>query len=105
MLGESIFQAQAAAGRALTTMSQEQLTASAVVAQVQPEMCKQCLACVRSCPYNVPKMTHIRYVQIEPAECQGCGVCVAECPAKAIQLRRFTDEQIMAQAHAVMNET
>ncbi len=105
MLGESIFQAQAAAGRALTTMSQEQLTASAVVAQVEPEMCKQCLACVRSCPYNVPKMTHMHYVQIEPAECQGCGICVAECPAKAIQLRRFTDAQIMAQAHAVMNET
>ncbi len=40
-------------------------------------------------------------VDADPAKCQGCGVCVSECPAKAIQLKNFTDIQIIAQETAL----
>jgi heterodisulfide reductase subunit A-like polyferredoxin len=31
-----------------------------------------------------------------PAECKGCGLCVASCLSGAIQLKGFTDEEILA---------
>ena len=56
LISESIAQAYAAASRAVTFLSQTQLTLSAVTAQVEPEKCASCLICVRSCPYDVPKI-------------------------------------------------
>jgi heterodisulfide reductase subunit A len=31
------------------------------------------------------------------ASCKGCGACGAGCPQKAITMRHFTDEQLLAQ--------
>jgi len=39
---------------------------------------------------------------IEAAVCQGCGSCAAECPARAIQLKHYTDEQMMAKVDALL---
>jgi MinD superfamily P-loop ATPase len=41
---------------------------------------------------------------IEPAECHGCGCCVAECPGKAITLKHFTDQQIIAKTAALFEK-
>jgi len=32
-----------------------------------------------------------------PAACKGCGACGSSCIHKAINMRHFKDEQIMAQ--------
>jgi heterodisulfide reductase subunit A-like polyferredoxin len=74
----------------------------AMVAWVDPEKCAVCLTCVRTCPYNVPVIDYQNDTAcIDPAKCQGCGVCVSECPGKAIQLKHFTDVQIIAQELAM----
>jgi len=102
---ECIANAQATAGRALTILTKERLYVGGVVAEVDQAKCVGCLTCVRTCPFEIPK---VRYTDlgvgdikgaayIEPALCQGCGTCVAECPAKAIQLVAYKDRQIMAQ--------
>nr|WP_136807346.1 4Fe-4S binding protein [Desulfosediminicola flagellatus] len=93
---ESISQAQAAVSRALTILSQDKLTLSAVVSRVEPENCAVCLTCVRACPYGVPVITEDHTAEINPALCQGCGICVAECPAKTIYLGRYNDQNMFA---------
>ena len=102
LISESIAQSMAAAARAATFLAQESLTLSAVTAEVEGDMCASCLICVRSCPYNVPKINEDGVSQIDPALCQGCGVCAAECPAKAIELNWYEDDQILSKIDALL---
>ena len=102
LISESIAQAYAAASRAVTFLSQTQLTLSAVTAQVEPEKCASCLICVRSCPYDVPKINADGVSEIDEALCHGCGICTAECPAKAIQLNWYEDDQIICKVDALL---
>ncbi|MBU4010017.1 MAG: FAD-dependent oxidoreductase, partial [Proteobacteria bacterium] len=102
LLTESISQALAAASRATTFLSQDQLTLSAVTAYVEAEKCASCLICVRSCPYGVPKINAEGVSEIDVALCHGCGVCAAECPAKAIELNWYEDDQILSKVEALL---
>jgi heterodisulfide reductase subunit A-like polyferredoxin len=100
-LDETIAQASAAVARAMTILSREGIMVGGVVAEVIPERCAVCLTCVRTCPYGVPRIGDEGHAVIDPAECRGCGACVSECPGKAIVLRHFTDEQIIAKEDAL----
>ncbi len=102
LLSESISQAYAAASRATTFLSQSQLTLSAVTARVDADRCAACLICVRSCPYEVPRINEDGVSEIDVALCHGCGVCAAECPAKAIELNWYEDDQILCQVEALL---
>jgi heterodisulfide reductase subunit A len=102
---ESISHALAAAGRALTLLSQETLYLGGVVAEVDPDLCVGCLTCTRTCPFSIPQVIYSEdrpgvgglggAAFIDAALCQGCGTCTGECPANAIQLIHYTDEQMM----------
>jgi heterodisulfide reductase subunit A len=104
-LEESISQAMAAAGRAISLLSRESLYLGGVVAQVDPEKCAGCLTCTRTCPFGIPQIVQQEgragvgglggAAYIDPAQCQGCGTCTGECPAEAIQLVNYSDAQIM----------
>jgi heterodisulfide reductase subunit A-like polyferredoxin len=110
LLDESMIQAQAAAARAARVLSRESLTAGGRVAVVDESKCTGCLTCVRICPFGVPRikanLTGVGNIlgaaYIEAAVCQGCGSCVAECPARAIQLMHYTDAQMSAKVHALV---
>jgi heterodisulfide reductase subunit A-like polyferredoxin len=102
---ETITQAKAAVARAMTILSKEGIFVGGVVASVNPDKCAACLTCVRTCPYNAPHIGEEGYAIIDPAACRGCGACVAECPAKAITLKHFTDEQIIAKTDALFLES
>ncbi len=102
LVSESVSQALAAASRAVTMLSQSHMTLSAVTAKVIPENCASCLICVRSCPYNVPRINEEGVSEIDEALCHGCGVCVSECPAKTIDLNWYEDEQILSKVEALL---
>jgi heterodisulfide reductase subunit A-like polyferredoxin len=110
LLDETIIQAQAAAARAARVLSQEKLTAGGQVAVVDESKCTACLTCVRICPFGVPQIQPERVgagnilgaAYIEPAVCQGCGTCASECPARAIELKHYTDAQILAKITALL---
>jgi heterodisulfide reductase subunit A-like polyferredoxin len=102
LLHEAVAQAQAAAARAVTFLSQDHLTLSAVTARVDAERCASCLICVRSCPFSVPRINEEGVSEIDEALCHGCGVCAAECPAKAIELNWYEDDQILCKVDALL---
>jgi heterodisulfide reductase subunit A-like polyferredoxin len=104
-LEESIAQAKAAASRAMTVLAKEALMAGGVVASVETSRCAACLTCVRACPYNIPRVDEHSHAVIDPALCHGCGTCAAECPGKAITLRHFTDEQLIAKTEALFTKS
>jgi heterodisulfide reductase subunit A-like polyferredoxin len=111
-LDETIAQAQAAASRAASILTQETIQTNARVAVVDPLACVGCLTCVRICPYDVPQVqgnfTGIGNILgaafIEPAICHGCGTCVSECPARAIQLMHSKDMQTIAKLDALFEK-
>jgi heterodisulfide reductase subunit A-like polyferredoxin len=111
-LDETIAQAQAAASRAASILSQDTIETNACVAVVDPLMCVGCLTCVRICPYDVPQVKSdfigigniLGAAYIEPAICHGCGSCVSECPAQAIQLMHSKDLQTMAKLDAMFGK-
>ncbi|MFC1580206.1 CoB--CoM heterodisulfide reductase iron-sulfur subunit A family protein, partial [Thermodesulfobacteriota bacterium] len=99
---ESIAQAQAAAGRAQTLLAKENINLGAAVARVDDKKCAACLICVRACPFGIPFINADGYSEIDPSRCQGCGVCASDCPAKAIQLMRYEDDQILAKVEGLL---
>ncbi|MCF8078093.1 MAG: FAD-dependent oxidoreductase [Desulfobacterales bacterium] len=102
---ESIAMAQGAAQQAAKVLSQKEMRTSATVAEVDPDLCAACLACVRVCPFGAPFINQDGVSEIPPAKCRGCGICPAECPARAIRLKHSTDEQIDAQIDALLEES
>jgi heterodisulfide reductase subunit A len=102
---ESMINAQATAARAITLLSKEPLYYGGPIAEVDQTKCVGCLTCVRTCPFQIPKIQSdvagvggiVGTAYIEPALCQGCGTCTAECPAKAIQLIALRDVQLQGE--------
>ena len=100
-IGESIAEAQAAAQRAVTLLSREQLQPSPIVAEVNERWCTGCEVCIEACPYGARvKDSDKGVVVVREALCYGCGACVAACPSGAAKLRRFTDKQVFSMIDA-----
>jgi heterodisulfide reductase subunit A-like polyferredoxin len=95
-LEECIAQAQAAASRATTLLSQETLQVSGEVAWVSPTRCSACGVCVSICPFGAPEFNDRGLSEINQALCKGCGLCVASCRSGAIDLKGFEDKHIFA---------
>jgi heterodisulfide reductase subunit A-like polyferredoxin len=109
LINETIAQAGAAAARAASILSKDQLEVGGAVASVDPSKCTACLTCVRICPFGAaqinPDLEGVGGIrgaaEITAAACRGCGLCPAECPARAIQLQHFTDQQVLAKEEAL----
>lgn len=103
LISEAIVQANAAASRAVTFLSKDQIKLSAIKAQVETDHCVKCLTCVRSCPFEVPRFNVERgEIQIDPALCQGCGVCACVCPRETIKLNNYEDDQITCEIETLL---
>jgi heterodisulfide reductase subunit A-like polyferredoxin len=103
LISETIAQANAAASRAVTFLSKDEIKLSAIKAQVDTDHCVKCLTCVRSCPFEVPVFnTDLGEIEIDPALCQGCGVCACVCPRQTIQLNYYEDDQITCNIDALL---
>lgn len=99
---EGVCQAKAAAARAGAVISQKKMYVGGAVATVDVAKCAICLTCVRTCPYNVPKVDEEEgVIRIDPAACQGCGNCATACPRGAIEVGHNTDEQFVAKICAL----
>ena len=103
---ESVTQASAAAARAIRLMHKGEITAEPITSFVIEDHCKACGKCAEVCPYNaitvnVKKKTP---AVVNTAACAGCGTCAAECRFGAIVMNHFTDEQILVQVDALLED-
>ena len=105
---ESIIQGRGAAARALVPLISGIRKAEAIVSVVDPEVCVGCGTCEVNCAYNaievVPGDGGHDYAVSNPVLCQGCGKCAAGCPSGAITMKHFTDDQILAQIRAALED-
>ena len=108
-VNETITQASAAAARASTILSKQQIQLEACISQVVDENCDGCAYCIDPCPYEA--ITLIEYmkdgavkksVEVDETACKGCGVCQATCPKKGIFIKGFKLDQISAMVEAAL---
>jgi heterodisulfide reductase subunit A len=105
LIRETIEQAYGAAGQALTLLSHDTVTASGSICEVIEEVCIGCGQCVSACTYGAIELRETRRgtkAFVNPVLCKGDGLCCSKCPTLAIQLKHFTDDEILAQIDAVV---
>ncbi|HEY3354999.1 MAG TPA: FAD-dependent oxidoreductase [Polyangia bacterium] len=102
-LGEAVAQAYGAAGRAVTLLAQDAVTASGSVCRVRERDCVSCGACIAACAYGAIDFHDTaqgRKARVNPVLCKGDGLCPTKCPTGAISLQHYTDDEIMSQIDA-----
>jgi len=100
---ETISQAYGAAGRVLTLLSHDTVTASGSVCEVKENDCVSCGACITACSYDAIEFIDTpkgNKAWVNPVLCKGDGLCNTKCPTNAIVLKHFTDEAILSQIDA-----
>ena len=97
----SVAQASGAAAKALGVLTKDALVASPMVAEVNERECVACNLCVTVCPYQAIDLVQTRrgktVAHVNPTVCKGCGLCVNVCRGGAINLKGFTDQQLVGQ--------
>jgi heterodisulfide reductase subunit A len=108
---ESMVQADAAAARAATILSKDEIALEATISQVVDENCDGCAYCIDPCPFNALTLIEYMYngnikkaVDRDAALCKGCGVCQATCPKQGIFIRNFRLDQLSAMVDAALVE-
>jgi heterodisulfide reductase subunit A len=103
-IDETLAQAQAASVRAVALLSRAKLTATPIIAEVNPRLCSACGLCVEICPYGARRLEPgMAYAQVVDVLCQGCGACVVACPNKASQQKGFDFLQVSAMLDAALS--
>jgi heterodisulfide reductase subunit A len=108
LIRETIEQSYGAAGRALTLLSKDTITASGSICEVVEKACIGCGQCVLACTYDAIELRETRRGKkavVNPVLCKGDGLCCSKCPTLAIQLKHFTDDEIVAQIDSVAQTT
>ena len=110
---ETVAQASAAAAKVIGLLAKDSLICNPCTATPDELMCNGCSSCEKVCPYGAityidkefrgPNRTTLvrRVAQVNPAVCQGCGACTVACPSGAMDLKGFSNKQIMAEVDAI----
>ena len=110
---ETVSQAGAAASKVIGLLAKDKLTCNPCVAHSDEMLCNGCSSCEKVCPYGAitysdkefrgPNRTTLirRVASVNEAVCQGCGACTVACPSGAMDLKGFSNRQIMAEVDAI----
>ena len=106
-MSETISQAYGAAGRVLTLLANDTVKASGSVCAVDEQACLGCGACAKACAFGAIEMVKTKRgpkAQVIPVLCKGDGLCNAKCPTGAIQLKHYTDQELLGQIRAGLRD-
>ncbi len=93
-LDQFLAEADAAVSEVDQLLERGKATALKGRAVIDRGRCVLCLTCHRLCPHGAVSWDN-RAI-INELACQACGVCASQCPNDAIQIRNFTDDQVVA---------
>ena len=110
---ETVAQAGAAAIKVVGLLAKDKLKTNPCVAYADELYCNGCSACQNVCPYGAISYTQKeirdhgvremrRVAQVNPALCKGCGACSVACPSGAMNLKGFSNRQIMAEVDTIL---
>lgn len=109
---DSVAQAGAAAAKVCALLSKDMLETEPITSEVDTKTCAGCGHCVAVCPYHAISLVEIEdrilgqkitrtVANVNTSLCQGCGACTVTCRSSSINLRHFTNEQILAEVDAL----
>ncbi len=101
---DTVAQAEATAGKALSLISKGTVTLEAAISSVDESICHGCGRCEEICTFSAPKVVDKDgklVSSINEALCKGCGSCAVVCPTGAVSIRHFTQDEILAQVSAL----
>ncbi len=101
---DTVAQASAAAAKASVLLAHDSVKQHPAIADLDQSRCSKCGLCASVCPFTAITWEKKQPAELIPALCAGCGTCAAACPSAAIIMRHFTDQQILAQVHALLAE-
>jgi len=101
---DSVCQAGAAASRAGALLNAGDITIEAITSIIDAEACSKCGLCASVCPYGAISWKKGEVATVVEAACAGCGACGATCTFGAITMRHFTDDQLIAQIRATLDD-
>ena len=111
---ETVAQSSGAAAKAICLLIKDKLKNNPCTSQPDENACNGCGQCANVCPYGAisyiekdfrgPNRTTItrRVSQVNSAMCQGCGACTVACPSGAMDLKGFSNKQILAEVDSVL---
>lgn len=100
---ESMGQALGTASRSLIPLMNGRAVvdgATSCIPEYNKSLCSGCEVCITVCPYKAINKNEEGEIEITEVLCKGCGVCGATCVNHVIEIRHFTDEQILSEIYA-----
>lgn len=101
---ESCEEGTAAAMRVSIPMKKGYVEAEGIVADIDLTDCSKCSLCYKNCPYSAIQLDDDKQPSVIKALCKGCGLCAADCPKECITIVHYSDEQLLAQVEAALEE-
>ena len=103
-IAESVAQGYAAASRAMTVLSQEEMRGEGAIARVDEKRCTGCSVCAEVCPFHAVEVSIEKGVAVvNSALCKGCGLCAASCRSGALDVMGNNEEQVFSLMEAFLN--
>ncbi|MBW1667969.1 MAG: hydrogenase iron-sulfur subunit [Deltaproteobacteria bacterium] len=103
-LKETIEEGMGAAMRVSIPMNNGYIEAEGIVADIDLANCNSCGLCWKRCPYGAIRVNENKEPQVVKALCKGCGLCAADCPKECISIVHYSDDQVLAQVEAALEE-
>jgi heterodisulfide reductase subunit A2 len=101
---DSIAQAGAAAGEALSLIDKGYIEQEPNTAFIEEADCSGCKSCLPLCPYTAILFDESKQkATINATLCKGCGTCVASCPSGSIRQNLFEDEEIFSEIEGILS--
>lgn len=109
---DTVAQASAAAVKVCGLFSKTELATEPMISAVDTNKCSGCGFCVPICPYSAISLVERqergphgpftrKVASVNSSLCQGCGACIPACRTMALNLRGFTDDQLVAEVDAL----